>query len=142
MPFPAPMVKQLRPYSRTRAWCTGGRDAAGFAPTTLFHSHPKPPSQLDLFFFFCYCPQHGGGVYLAYRTGRIGRASSFAVASGSHRGEMDEYSEFASDDFDVKGWINATVASHLQQQELAAGAGANGSSSSDPAALSSLNAHR
>eukprot|EP00752_Nemacystus_decipiens_P003518 g3245.t2 len=54
---------------------------------------------------------------------------------------MDEYSEFASDDFDVKGWINATVASHLQQQELAAGAGANGSSSSDPAVLSSLNAH-
>ena len=82
------------------------------------------------------------GVYLAYNTGRIGRAGCFAVASGSHRGEMDEYSEFASDDFDVKGWINATVASHLQQQELAAGAGANGSSSSDPAALSSLNAHR
>eukprot|EP00903_Cladosiphon_okamuranus_P014110 g13116.t1 len=54
---------------------------------------------------------------------------------------MDEYSEFASDDFDVKGWINATVANHLQQQELAAGAGANGSSPSDPAALSSLNAH-
>lgn len=57
---------------------------------------------------------------------------------------MDEYSEFASDDFDVKGWINATVASHLQQQQqqLAAGAEANGSASSDPAALSSLNARR
>lgn len=55
---------------------------------------------------------------------------------------MDEYSEFASDDFDVKGWINATVASHLQQQQLAAGEGENGSAPSEPAALSSLNAHR
>lgn len=80
-------------------------------------------------------------MYLAYTTGKLERADSFAAVRGSNRGEMDEYSEFASDDFDVKGWINATVASHLQQQELAAGAGANGSSSSDPAALSSLNAH-
>lgn len=30
---------------------------------------------------------------------------------------MDEYTEFTSDDFDVKAWINATVASHLQLQE-------------------------
>lgn len=55
---------------------------------------------------------------------------------------MDEYSEFASDDFDVKGWINATVANHLQQQQLAEGAAANGSESNEQAALSSLNAHR
>lgn len=43
---------------------------------------------------------------------------------------MDEYSEFSSDDFDVKGWINATVASHLQLQEQtrAAGAAEHGSS--------------
>lgn len=81
-------------------------------------------------------------VYLAYTTGIIERTDSSAAVSGSNRVEMDEYSEFASDDFDVKGWINATVASHLQQQELAAGAGANGSASSEPAALSSLNAHR
>lgn len=42
---------------------------------------------------------------------------------------MDEYSEFSSDDFDVKGWINATVASHLQllEQTRAAGAVEDGS---------------
>lgn len=27
---------------------------------------------------------------------------------------MDEYSEFGADDFDVKGWINATVSSHVK----------------------------
>lgn len=53
---------------------------------------------------------------------------------------MDEYSEFASDDFDVKGWINATVASHLQLQEQAAREGA--SNDNDSLALSSSLAHR
>ena len=81
-------------------------------------------------------------MYLAYNTGTLERADRFAASSGSNRAEMDEYSEFASDDFDVKGWINATVASHLQQQELAAGAGANGSGPTEQTALSSLNAHR
>lgn len=58
---------------------------------------------------------------------------------------MDEYSEFASDDFDVKGWINATVASHLQlQQQAAGGAGAssNGSLSAEHVGPSSSSAHR
>lgn len=58
---------------------------------------------------------------------------------------MDEYSEFASDDFDVKGWINATVASHLQLQQQAAGGegtSSNGSSSAEHVRLSSSSAHR
>lgn len=48
---------------------------------------------------------------------------------------MDEYSEFASDDFDVKAWVDATVASHLQQEQAAAGQG-NGSSSTSALSLS------
>lgn len=57
--------------------------------------------------------------------------------------EMDEYSDFASDDFDVKGWINATVASHLQSLQAAGGAESNGSSAtSDPSNSPSLAAHR
>ncbi|CAM9472002.1 unnamed protein product [Ectocarpus sp. 4 AP-2014] len=57
---------------------------------------------------------------------------------------MDEYSEFAGDDFDVKGWINATVASHLQLQQQAAGgagSGSNGSLSAEHVRLSSSSAH-
>lgn len=50
---------------------------------------------------------------------------------------MDEYEEFASDDFDVKAWINSTVATH--QQLLRASEGAEGDSVSPgtPSALSS-----
>ncbi|CAM9293267.1 unnamed protein product [Scytosiphon promiscuus] len=50
---------------------------------------------------------------------------------------MDEYSEFASDDFDVKGWINATVVSHLQLQQQAAREGESEGADS-PALYSSL----
>lgn len=39
---------------------------------------------------------------------------------------MDEFSDFASDDFDVKGWINATVAAHIKTLEGAGGAERNG----------------
>lgn len=42
---------------------------------------------------------------------------------------MDEYDEFASDDFDVKGWINATVASHLKMAEASGDEESNGHSS-------------
>lgn len=105
-----------------------------------------PLDQLHLLcvFLFFPCPKHGWRVLLACTTGGVERADKFVVVGGSIRAEMDEYIEFASDDFDVKGWINATAASHLQQQQqhLAAGAEANGSASSETTALSSLNAHR
>ncbi len=55
---------------------------------------------------------------------------------------MDEYSEFASDDFDVKGWINATIASHVQLQEGEGGGPANGSASNGTAALPSPKVHK
>lgn len=46
---------------------------------------------------------------------------------------MDEYSEFASDEFDVKGWINATVASHLKLSQANSGAAETGVTSGSSA---------
>ena len=55
---------------------------------------------------------------------------------------MDEYAEFASDDFDVKGWINATVAGHLELAKDSGGAIGNGVTAGEPPSLSSSTSHR
>ncbi|CAN0106023.1 unnamed protein product, partial [Ectocarpus sp. 12 AP-2014] len=92
--------------------------------------------------------QRGSGAAGCVRP-HISHWESFAVGVKSpgelnSARQMDEYSEFASDDFDVKGWINATAASHLQLQRQAAGeagAGSNGSLSAEHVRLSSPSAH-
>lgn len=55
---------------------------------------------------------------------------------------MNEYAEFASDDFDVKGWINATVAGHLEQAKDSGGALGNGVTAEELPSLSSSTSHR
>lgn len=54
---------------------------------------------------------------------------------------MDEYAEFASDDFDVKGWINATVAGHLELAKDNGGAIGNGVTAGESPSLSSSTSH-
>lgn len=55
---------------------------------------------------------------------------------------MDEYAEFASDDFDVKGWINATVAGHLDLAKSNGEAVGNGVTPGESPSLSSSTSHR